>query len=131
MGLMTTLANWWSTRMARRELALLDGEELRALAHDLRLSTDQLTRLTAHGASDDLPRLMRAFGLAPERTERAYPDVMRDMSIVCSGCKLKHCCRSDVDCGWAPVVQRYCPNTHTIKALHRERYESVLPREHR
>jgi uncharacterized protein YjiS (DUF1127 family) len=131
MGLITTLANWWSARMARRELALLGAEELRALVHDLGLSADQLMQLTAQGSSDDLPRLMRAFGLAPERTERAYPDVMRNMSIICSGCKLKRRCRSDVDCGWAPVVQRYCPNTHTIKALHRERYESVLPRDHR
>jgi hypothetical protein len=127
MGLMSIVANWRSARMARRELALLDAEELRALAHDLGLAADHLARLTAQGGSEELPRLMRALGLPRERAERIHPTVMRDMSIVCSGCRLKRRCRNDVACGWAPVVQRYCPNTHTIKALHRERYELALP----
>lgn len=130
MGLVTILANWRSAQTARRELAVLDAAELRALAHDVGLSPDQFKRLTAKGAksSDELPRLMRALGLAPERTERIHADVMRDMSIVCSGCAFKRRCRSDIDSGWAPVVQQYCPNTVTIKALYRERYELVMPR---
>ena len=129
MSWMTTLANWRSARVARRELTLLDAGELRALARDVAVSADQLTGLTGHGAkgNDELPRLMRALGLTPERTERIHADVMRDMSIICSGCKFKRRCRHDIDCGWAPVVQHYCPNTHTIKALYRERYELVLP----
>jgi AraC-like DNA-binding protein len=85
MGWMTTLANWRSAWVARQELALLDAEELRRLGHDVGLSADQLTRLTAHGAKGS-GELMRGLGLAPERTERIHADVMRDMSIICSGC---------------------------------------------
>jgi hypothetical protein len=130
MGMLTTLTAWLSGRAAGQELAKLDTEGVGALARDVGLSADQLMQLSAHGntAGEELPRLMLALSLAPEKTERIGPSIMRDMSIVCSGCKLKRHCRHDIHCGWAPVVQRYCPNTYTIRSLFRERYELVLPR---
>ena len=123
MGLMTTITHWRSGRKAGRELTSLDADGLAALARDVGLSPDQLTRLTARGgrAGEELPRLLDAVGLASERIGRTHPDVMRDMSIVCSGCAAARRCRRDLDRGWAPVVQRYCPNTETISALRAER----------
>jgi len=127
MGLMTTISHWRSGRKAGHELTSLDADGLAALARDVGLSPDQLTRLTARGAKagEGLPRLLDAVGLAPERVGRTHPDVMRDMSIVCSGCEAARRCRRDLDRGWTPVVQRYCPNTETIKALQAERCHVV------
>ncbi len=125
MGLMTLISNWRSDRKAGQELTSLETDELGALARDVGLSPDQLIRLTGRGARKELPRLLDAVGLAPERIGRAHPDVMRDMSIVCSGCAVARRCRRDLDRGWVPVVQRYCPNTETIKALQAERCHVV------
>lgn len=123
MGLMTTIAAWRSGRAAERELDDLDTDELRALAGDVGLSPDRLIRLTARGAkgAEELLRLMHALGLIPERVARIHPDVMRDMSVVCSGCEVASHCRNALDSGWAPVVQRYCPNAVTLRALLAER----------
>ena len=125
MGLMTTITHWRSGRKAGRELTSLDADELGALARDVGLSPDQLTRLTVRGPREELPRLLDAIGLAAERIGRTHPDVMRDMSVVCSGCVSARRCRRDLDRGWLPVVQRYCPNSETIKALQSERCHVV------
>jgi hypothetical protein len=127
MGLMTTITHWQSRPTAGHELTSLEADGLGALARDVGLSPDQLTRLMARGSGggEELPRLLQAVGLVPERTGRTHPDVMRDMSIVCSGCEATRRCRRDLDRGWAPVVQRYCPNIETIKALRAERCRLV------
>jgi hypothetical protein len=129
MGLAAAIRQWRSSWAHAYELDPLDKYQREALARDIGLSQDVLAALVTQGpqAAAELPRLMYALGLAPERTADKYPAVMRDMSTVCSGCELKRRCRNDIDRGLAPVVQRYCPNTQTIKALHRERYELVLP----
>lgn len=125
MGLMTTISHWRSSRKGGRDLTSLDADGLGALARDVGLSPDQLTSLAARGAGDRLPRLLDAIGLAPERVGRTHPDVMRDMSIICSGCEAARRCRRDLDRGWMPVVQSYCPNAETIKALQAERCRAV------
>ena len=127
MDLMTTIWNWRSSRKARHELNALDADELAVLARDVGLPLEHLARLTARGvhAGEEMPRLLRGAGLVPERLERTHPDVMRDMSIVCSGCAAASRCRRDLDRGWVPVVQRYCPNAETIKALRAERCHAV------
>jgi len=126
MTLMTLIKNWRLGRTVGRELASLDADGLQALAQDVGLSPDQLARLASRsGAGGELPRLLSAAGLVPERMARTHADVMRDMSIVCSGCEVARRCRRDLDRGWAPVVQRYCPNAETIKALRAERCRAV------
>jgi hypothetical protein len=127
MGLMTTITHWWSSRETDHELTSLDADGLGALARDVGLCPDQLSRLVARGSSrgEELPRLMRAVGLAPERIGRMHPDVMRDMSIVCSGCEAARRCRRDLDQGRAPMVQGYCPNMETFKALQAERCHAI------
>jgi hypothetical protein len=127
MGLTNTIKHWRSSRKAGHELISFGADGLGALARDVGLSPDQLSRLTARGAraGEELRRLLDAVGLAPERIRRTHPDVMRDMSIVCSGCEAARRCQRDLDRGWVPVVQRYCPNTGTIKALQAERCRIV------
>jgi len=123
MGLMTTLIRWRSSRQAGQELTSLDAGELAALARDVGLSPDQLIRVTARGAraGEELPRLLDASGLAPQWLEHTRPDVMRDMSIICTGCSIAKRCRRDLNRGWARPVQRYCPSIGTIDALLAER----------
>ena len=125
MDLMTTIRRWRAKRKAGEDLAHFDANELQALARDVGLSPEQLTRFARPGGGEELSRLLRFGGLVPERIERTHPDVMRDMCIVCSGCKAVRRCRRDLDRGWAPVVQRYCPNAETIKALREERCRAV------
>ena len=127
MGMMTTITHWWSSREADHERVSLDADELGAMARDVGLSPDQLTRLMARSSSrgEELPRLMRAVGLAPEKIGRMHPDVMRDKSIVCSGCEAARRCRRDLDHGGVPMMHGYCPNMETIKALQAERCRSI------
>ena len=129
MGLVAAIRRWRSIRARTDEFGSLGRDQQEALARDVGLPVDTLGALMARGpeSAAELPRLMQALDLAPERTEEIHPAVIRDMRAVCSGCKSKSRCRSDIACGWAPVVLRYCPNTSTIKALHRERYELALP----
>jgi hypothetical protein len=129
MGLAATIRKWHSRWGQTCELGCLGRDQREALARDIGLSQDALEALVARGpeGAAELPLLMRALGLSPGSTKDAHPAVMRDMTVVCSGCKLKHRCQNDIDCGLAPVVLRYCPNTSTIKALHRDRYELTLP----
>lgn len=119
MGLMSAWTKWQSARAAEEELARIGTEDLRSLAQDAGVSADQLVRLASRRAkgADELPLLMKALGLSPEKTARTRPDVMRDMSVVCSGCKVASHCRRAIESGWAPVVQRYCPNAMTLQAL--------------
>lgn len=128
MGL-AAIRQWYSRWVQTYELGYLGRDQREALARDIGLSQDALEILIAQGpeAATELPLLMRALGLVPEGTKDTHPAVMRDMTIVCSGCLSKARCSNDIDCGWAPVVLRYCPNTSSIKALHRERYELTLP----
>jgi len=123
MGLMSAWTKWHSARAAEWEVARLGTEDLRCLAQDVGVSADQLVRLASRRAkgADELPLLMKALGLSPEKTARTRPDVMRDMSVVCSGCKVASHCRRAIESGWAPVVQRYCPNAVTLQALLDER----------
>jgi hypothetical protein len=133
MELAAAIRRWHSGWVQAYEVDSLGRDQREALARDIVVSEDVLTKLLSQGpeAAAELQRLMRALGFAPETTQRIHPAVMRDMSIVCSACKFKRRCRKDIESGLAPVAQRYCPNTHTIKALHRERYELALPCEPR
>ena len=75
MDLMTTITRWRARRKAGEELADFDANELQALARDVGLSPEQLTRFARLGAGggEELPRLLRFGGLVPERIERTHP----------------------------------------------------------
>jgi uncharacterized protein YjiS (DUF1127 family) len=133
MNLVTIIGNWRSNREAARELAALGTEERQTLARDLGLSADKLVELSEHGVAsgEELRRFMRALGLAPERIRRTHVGVMHDMGVVCAGCLAASRCRRDLDRGWVPVVQRYCPNAQTLNALLAEKWQMGLPQVHR
>lgn len=117
MGLMTVWTKLQSAWAAQSELARLGEEELQGLARDVGIPADRLVQLASSKGADELPLLMHALGLSPEKVACSYPAVMRDMTVVCSGCKVAAQCRQAIASGWAPVVPRYCPNADTIKAL--------------
>jgi hypothetical protein len=127
MDLRATIANRLASRQATQELTSLGADELAALGRDVGLCPDQLIHLTARGAraAEELPRLLHAAGLVPAWLELTHPAIMRDMSVTCSGCLAARRCRRDLDRGWAPAVQRYCPNAGTISALEVERRRAV------
>jgi len=129
MEVAAVIKGWHSSWVQAHELGRLNQDQREALARDVGLLQDELEALIAQGpeAAAELPRLLRALGLSSQGAEDLHPAVARNLSVVCSSCKFKGRCRNDIDCGWAPVVLRYCPNTSTIKALHRDRYELTLP----
>ncbi|KLK92950.1 hypothetical protein AA309_11965 [Microvirga vignae] len=119
MNLVAAIANLRFRWAAVRELNLLDAGEVDALSRDVGLSTERLKQMASYGdaAGGELPRLMRALNLAPERIERRYGNVMRGMSITCSICAKTHHCRRDLDRGQTFAVRSYCPNLEIIEAL--------------
>lgn len=125
MRLMTTITHRRRIRHVGYERASLDGYERGELAQDVGLSLNQLDDLTARRGGEELSLLLKAVGLVPERIRRTHPDVMRDMSVVCSGCVVARRCRGDLDRGWALAAQRHCPNTDMIRALQAARYYTV------
>jgi hypothetical protein len=119
-----TLANMierWQVSWAQgHELDDLGPEEREALARDVGLPAQMLPSLIARGpdAAAELPRLMEALSLDVDRVRQVHAALMRDMSIVCSGCTAAVRCRSDLNYGQAASrYAGYCPNAETLQEL--------------
>jgi hypothetical protein len=107
-------------RSGARELDRASEGETARIAHDLGLSTAELVNIAARGrdSTDLLRRRLEAEHLDPGRISRAQPEVMRDMSRLCSLCRSDGRCARDLardpdDPAW----RRYCPNAETLDAL--------------
>ena len=117
-----------SARAAIDELAALDQTTLAEIAHDMRLSVEDLLEVTAKGAGADqlMERMMEAHGLSPERLRFHMPGMMREMAVLCSRCEVKGRCRAELDAGTAGAhAHAFCPNSATFEGL-RESDRSVL-----
>jgi hypothetical protein len=69
-------------------------------------------------AGAELERLLGALYLEAGELQKAHPDTMRDMAIVCSTCAVAKQCRRDLAHGVARLTfHQYCPNTESIAAL--------------
>ena len=124
MGLATTIKQWQSSWARAHEFAALGQDQREALARDIGVSEDVLTRLAARGpqAGAELPRLMEALSLDTDRIGRVQAALMRDMSVTCSGCAAATRCRPHLDQGLARWLHRlYCPNAETLRELRGER----------
>lgn len=111
------------SRMAsERELDSLDAAQREELARDVGVPRGLFERLFRTERNDELERLMYALaidtrGIAPANRGA----VMRDMSIVCSGCALVSRCRRELDSGSAQRnYDQYCPNALSLNALRAE-----------
>ena len=123
MDLGTTIRRWQSKWAQAHELDDLDKDQRDALARDLGVSADMLPTLVARGpdAAAELPRLMEALSLDPDRVRQIHAALMRDMSLTCSGCTTAVRCRDDLADGRSPSrFADYCPNAEILRELQGE-----------
>jgi hypothetical protein len=106
----------WAPNADAQELERC-GDDIRRIAADAGVDTDDLRRLISRGESAAalLPNLMEALDLDPA----AVPiDVLRDLQRVCSFCKTKSECTCELARGSAAVTYPdFCPNAQTLSAL--------------
>jgi transcriptional regulator with XRE-family HTH domain len=106
------------------ELANCGAEEVAAIARDIGLSTQELEFITSKGplAADELPKLLRALGVDPQKLATDRRTALRDLQRICITCGHKTQCRHDLAAGTtAGQYHDYCPNAMSIDELFRSR----------
>jgi hypothetical protein len=118
------IANWvTSYRQAvglRRELAKCGPEEVAAMARDIGLSTQELEFIARKGpnAADELPKLLRALGVNPQKISSDRIGALRDLQRICTTCGHKAQCKHELAAGTAGKhYHGYCPNAVSIDEL--------------
>ncbi len=94
--------------------------EVDLIARDLRVSRTELEGLVARGRqrSDELPKMLQAFGIDEQELANRQPGVLRDMTLLCSLCVAKSRCARELRSGTAKRnLHEYCANDFTIEAL--------------
>jgi hypothetical protein len=126
-GVLDAIADWVKRyREAiglRNELATCTPEQVAVIARDVGLSPGDLLSITAKGphAADELPRLLRALGVDPQKLATEDPGTMRALQRICITCGNKGQCQHDLAGGTAWSHYRdYCPNAISLDALFNE-----------
>jgi hypothetical protein len=126
-GVLDAIADWVKRyRKAiglRHELANCTPEQVAVIARDVGLSPGDLLSITAKGphAADELPRLLRALGVDPQKLATEEPGTMRALQRICITCGNKGQCQHDLAGGTAASHYRdYCPNAISLDALFNE-----------
>jgi hypothetical protein len=104
----------------RSELANLTPEVVASIARDVGVSSEELSFFAAKGkhAADELPKLLRALGVDPEKLTSVDPAKMRDLQRICLTCGHKGKCRHDLASDTvASHYQEYCPNAISLDAI--------------
>ena len=104
----------------RAELAFCEAQHVAEIAKDIGLSSDQLRFAVEKGsrAADELPKLLRAIGLDPQRLSSTNPALMRSLESICITCDHKKQCQHNLSTDTAAGhYQYYCPNAVSLKAL--------------
>ena len=104
----------------RNEMANCTPEQVAVIARDMGLSPLELLSITAKGrdAADELPRLLLALGVDPQKLASENPGTMRDLQRICITCGHKRQCRHDLARGTAASHYRdYCPNAISLDTL--------------
>ena len=115
----------WVTRYrqaigVRRDLANCGAEEVAAIARDIGLSAQELEFIASKGpnAAAELPKLLRALGVDPQKLPSDRRTTMRDLQRICITCGHKAQCRHELAAGTAAEHYRdFCPNTMSIDEL--------------
>jgi len=69
-------------------------------------------------AADELPKLLRALGVDPQKLASDDPAIMRSLERICISCGHKNQCQHDLAAGTAASYYRdYCPNAMSLDAL--------------
>lgn len=118
------VANWVTRyRQAvglKRELAKCAPEEVAAIARDIGLSTRELESIARKGpnAADELPKLLRALGVDPQKILSDRNGALRDLQRICTSCGHKAQCKHELAAGTAANhYHSYCPNAVPIDEL--------------
>lgn len=109
-GRLARLRDWWQRR---HEFDGVDSREIERIAHDVRMTTEELKAFVALGpqATALLEERMRALGVTRADVEAVAHGVMGDLERTCATCGAKGVCAGDLarrpdDAAWT----RYCPN---------------------
>lgn len=104
----------------RREFAHCGADEVARIAHDIGMSPEELKYLANKGprAADELPKLLRALGVDPQKLSSNDPALMRSLQRICISCGHKDQCQHHLAMGTATDNYRdYCPNAMALDAL--------------
>ena len=122
--ILNAIANWVKKyRQAvglRGELANCGAEEVALIARDIGVSPEELRFAASKGphAADELPKLLRALGVDPQKLASDDPAIMRSLERICISCGHKNQCQHDLAAGTAASHYRdYCPNAMSLDAL--------------
>lgn len=113
-------ADWLKHRRELSEIRRMNRTDFDLIARDLRVSPGDLDRLVEAGphSADEMPAMLKALGIDMEDLVRTEPLIVRDMQRVCSLCRDKPHCHSELAAGTAAEhYKEYCPNASTIEAL--------------
>ncbi len=90
------------------------------MARDVGVSPQELRLYVNKGphAADELPKLLRALGVDPQKLASESPEKMRALQRFCITCGDKDQCRHDIAAGTiAAHYREYCPNAISIEAI--------------
>jgi transcriptional regulator with XRE-family HTH domain len=123
-GVLNAIAAWVKryreAQGLRNEMANCTPEQVATIARDMGITSGELLWVTAKGrqAANELPRLLRALGVDPDKLASEDPLTMRDLQRICISCGHKGECRHDLAQGTAATHYReYCPNAISLDAL--------------
>lgn len=125
-GFFAQLFARWREQM---ELSRLPEGEVGRIAHELGLTEDELTSLTAKGphAADLLYERMHALGISRADVDRLGWGVIRDLEKSCSCCADKGQCKRDLGAHPEdPVWHQYCPNANSLEAIRRTKGRGMV-----
>ena len=127
-SLIAAVARWWrnwnGNRVSSAELDNLGPDELKHIACDAGVDTQELRALAGKWpeSADLLAQRMKALHLDPEEIAHTQPGVSNDLKKLCSLCDAKRRCEHDLTGGAVnPIWRHYCPNVTTLMALNAER----------
>ena len=96
------------------------AEEVALIARDIGVSPEELRFAASKGphAADELPKLLRALGVDPQKLASDDPAIMRSLERICISCGHKNQCQHDLAAGTAASHYRdYCPNAMSLDEL--------------
>ena len=122
--ILDAIANWvekYRNAVGQRgEFAHCGAEEVALIARDIGVSPEELIFVANRGphAADELPKLLRALGVDPQKLASDDPAIMRSLQRICISCGHKDQCQHDLATGTAASKYGdYCPNAMSLDAL--------------
>lgn len=110
----------WSRRNFIQQFGYCGDKDVERMAGDIRISVGEFRELSRKGRSniDLLQGRLALLGLDQARLWRTAPGALQDLQRVCSMCEQQRRCSRDLAReSSAGTLQKYCPNTGTLRAL--------------